>query len=376
MVNTGGPVARRYHDLTVHTPDSVRAGGHTLDWDNKPFPFKVYTDIPGLPLPREVDVLATPTLAAVAGEGPPPPTTLTLGALASLLYYAAGVTRQKSYPGGGQVLFRAAASTGALYQTEVYVVAGDVQDLLPGVYHFCPGDFTLRRLRDADARAVLAEAAADHARAVAAVARRGGRAARRAGPRGLRAGDARRGRALAARSRARGAARRRPDRRAARSRWPRGPRARRDDSAARLHAPLRADVDHAGRARRRALGGLAARARRRTRRAGRHLYERPCRGRAEPRHVPLSPRGPRAGAAGQGRLPAPGGVPHPRAGARRRRRGHAVLPLAPRSGPRGVRRARLAPGESRGGTRGRPCLPRGVCARLRRERAHVLRRGG
>jgi len=117
MVNTGGPVARRYHDLTVHTPDSVRAGGHTLDWDNKPFPFKVYTDIPGLPLPREVDVLATPTLAAVAGEGPPAPTTLTLGALASLLYYAAGVTRQKSYPGGGQVLFRAAASTGALYQT-------------------------------------------------------------------------------------------------------------------------------------------------------------------------------------------------------------------------------------------------------------------
>ena len=161
MVNTGGPVARRYHDLTVHTPDSVRAGGHTLDWDNKPFPFKVYTDIPGLPLPREVDVLATPTLAAVAGEGPPAPTTLTLGALASLLYYAAGVTRQKSYPGGGQVLFRAAASTGALYQTEVYVVAGDVPDLPPGVYHFCPGDFTLRRLRDDDARAVLAEAAAD-----------------------------------------------------------------------------------------------------------------------------------------------------------------------------------------------------------------------
>src|SRR6266550_4186192 len=139
MVPTG-PVARRYHDLTAHSPDSVRASGHTLDWDNKPFPFKVYTDIPGLPLPREVDVLATPTL----------------GALASLLYYTAGVTKQKAYPGGGEVLFRAAASTGALYQTEVYVIAGEVEGLAPGLYHFCPGDFMLRQLRDEDARGVLA----------------------------------------------------------------------------------------------------------------------------------------------------------------------------------------------------------------------------
>src|SRR2546425_1262468 len=160
MVPTG-PVARRYPDLTAPSPDSVRASGHELDWENKPFPFKVYTDIPGLHLPREIDVLATPALAAIAGEGAAPPAGLTLAALTSLLYYMAGVTKRKSYPGGGQVLFRAAASTGALYQTEVYVVAGDVQDLPPGVYHFCPGDFTLRRLRDDDARAVLAEAAAD-----------------------------------------------------------------------------------------------------------------------------------------------------------------------------------------------------------------------
>src|SRR5207248_9030546 len=99
MVNSG-PVARRYHDLTVHSPASVRASGHTLDWDNKPFPFKVYTDVAALPLPREIDVLATPTLAAVAGEGSASPATLTLGALASLLYYMAGVTKQKTYQGG------------------------------------------------------------------------------------------------------------------------------------------------------------------------------------------------------------------------------------------------------------------------------------
>jgi SagB-type dehydrogenase family enzyme len=155
-------VARRFHDETTHTPRSIRTGGHTLDWDNKPFPFKVYTDAPAVALPREIDVVATPTLAALAGPGPPA-ARLTLAALTAVLYYAAGVTKKQRYPGGGEVLFRAAASTGALYQTEVYLVAGDVEGLEPGLYHFCPGDFVLRRLRSGDVRAALAGAAAEPA---------------------------------------------------------------------------------------------------------------------------------------------------------------------------------------------------------------------
>ena len=153
-------MARRFHDATTHTPHSVRTSGHALDWDNKPFPFKIYTDAPTVELPREVDVLAVPTLPALAAPAPAA-ARLTLAALTSLCYYAAGVTKKKTYPGGGEVLFRAAASTGALYQTEVYVVAGDVEGLDPGLYHFCPGDFTLRGLRTGDVRAWLAEAAAD-----------------------------------------------------------------------------------------------------------------------------------------------------------------------------------------------------------------------
>jgi SagB-type dehydrogenase family enzyme len=151
-------VARRFHDETTHTPYSVRTSGHTLDWDNKPFPFKVYTDAPAVALPRDVDVLATPTLRALSTPVPPTPR-LGLGALTMLLYYTAGVTKKKAYPGGGEVLFRAAASTGALYQTEVYVVAGEVEGLAAGLYHFCPGDFMLRRLRDGDVRRAVAAAA-------------------------------------------------------------------------------------------------------------------------------------------------------------------------------------------------------------------------
>jgi SagB-type dehydrogenase family enzyme len=140
----------------------VRTSGHTLDWDNKPFPFKIYTDAPAIALPRDVDVIATPTLTALDAPAPTAPR-LTLAALTALLYYTAGVTKKKTYPGGGEVLFRAAASTGALYQTEVYVVAGDVESLDAGLYHFCPGDFTLRQLRRGDVRDALAEAAAEPA---------------------------------------------------------------------------------------------------------------------------------------------------------------------------------------------------------------------
>jgi SagB-type dehydrogenase family enzyme len=155
-----GENARRFHDVTTHTPDSVRRSGHFLDWDNKPFPFKVYTDAPSLELPREVETLSVPVLAAVSASAAET-TRLTLGTLTSLLYYTAGVTKKRTYPGGGEVLFRAAASTGALYQTEVYVIAGDVDGLAPGLYHFSPGDFRLRQLRADDVRGALASAAAD-----------------------------------------------------------------------------------------------------------------------------------------------------------------------------------------------------------------------
>jgi SagB-type dehydrogenase family enzyme len=159
-VNADVAVARRFHDTTAHSPASVRTSGHTLDWDIKPFPFKVYADAPAVPLPRAFDPVTADAVTSLAPAGEAH-ARLDLERLAALLYLTAGVTRKKTYPGGGEVLFRAAASTGALYQTEVYVAAGEVAGLPPGLYHFCPGDFTLRRLRERDVREALAHAAAD-----------------------------------------------------------------------------------------------------------------------------------------------------------------------------------------------------------------------
>jgi SagB-type dehydrogenase family enzyme len=156
-----GTTAREFHDRTAHSRASVRAGGHSLAWDVKPFPFKVYPGLPAFPLPRDFDSVPLDTLVALGGTIPPPAARLTLAAVAALLYFSAGVTKRKTYPGGAEVLFRAAPSTGALFQTEVYLAAGDVEGLGPGLYHFSPGDFALRTLREGDVRGALAEAAAE-----------------------------------------------------------------------------------------------------------------------------------------------------------------------------------------------------------------------
>ena len=65
----------------------------------------------------------------------------------------------KRYP-GGEIYFRAASCTGALYEIELYLVCGDLLDWNAGVYHFSPGDFALRCLRKGDFRGALVHATA------------------------------------------------------------------------------------------------------------------------------------------------------------------------------------------------------------------------
>ena len=142
----------------------MRRSGHTLDWETKPLPFKIYPALEARRLPTGLPVPAMDTFAALRPAEPiTRPAALDLDRLAAILFFSAGVMRVKTYPGGAQVHFRAAASTGALYQTEVYVVAGAVEGLAAGIYHFNPGDFSLRLLRAGDWRGALALAAADDA---------------------------------------------------------------------------------------------------------------------------------------------------------------------------------------------------------------------
>ena len=149
----------KYHDGTKHSLWSVQNEAHFLDFDNQPVPFKIYTGLEPIPLPREFPPSEVPALDAVSSPriGPGAACAPDLGTLASILHHSAGITRRRKYP-GGEMLFRAAACTGALYHIELYLVCGDLPGLPAGVYHFGAHDFALRRLREGDYRGNLARA--------------------------------------------------------------------------------------------------------------------------------------------------------------------------------------------------------------------------
>jgi SagB-type dehydrogenase family enzyme len=153
-----------YHNQTKHSPQSVRQNVHFLDWENRPLPFKIYPDLEPIPLPRDTPQTGVAALSAIAvSTVPERNVTPDLAALTSLLFFSAGITRRRQYP-GGEMLYRAAACTGALYEIELYLACGDLPDLAAGLYHFNPGDLSLRRLRDGDFRGVLlASAGGDRA---------------------------------------------------------------------------------------------------------------------------------------------------------------------------------------------------------------------
>src|SRR5438128_4696909 len=151
-------VAWKYHDGTKHSYWSIRNHAHFLDWANRPLPFKIYPKIEPLPLPRDVPQTGVAALSAISQRGLSSLTEKVPGLqdLARILYFSAGITKQRAYQ-GGEIYFRAAACTGALYEIELYIVSGDLPGLDAGVYHFNPADVSLRLLRRGNFRGNLAQ---------------------------------------------------------------------------------------------------------------------------------------------------------------------------------------------------------------------------
>ena len=124
-------------------------------------PFKIYSTLDVTRLPQEFPQTGVAALSAIAETVRPGATAIPdLQALAQILYFSAGITRTRKHP-GGEIYFRAASNTGALYEFELYVVCGDLPGLEAGVYHFSPAEFGLRLLRAGDHRGLLVAASAD-----------------------------------------------------------------------------------------------------------------------------------------------------------------------------------------------------------------------
>lgn len=77
--------------------------------------------------------------------------TLALADLAQLLWAAQGITDS-----GG---FRTAPSAGGLYPLELYVAAGNVEQLQAGIYHYLPHRHALEHTASDDRRPLLSQAA-------------------------------------------------------------------------------------------------------------------------------------------------------------------------------------------------------------------------
>jgi len=161
MTNRDLQAAWKYHDSTKHSYWSIRNNPHFLDWANRPLPFKIYPKLEPIPLSRDVPQTGVAALSAIS-ESPSASRADSIPSiqdLARILYFSAGITKQRKHP-GGEIYFRAAACTGALYEIELYVVTGDLPGLDAGVYHFNPADVSLRLLRKGDFRGNLARATA------------------------------------------------------------------------------------------------------------------------------------------------------------------------------------------------------------------------
>lgn len=156
-----GDLARRFNDATKL---------EYINLASKPPLYKTYPGLRAINLPDAAagGGPAMSTLAAIRGAsnddssgnsgGSAVP--LTAATLSTLLYHTGAVIRRRQLRDGA-VHYRAAASAGALYPTEMYVVCGDLDGRRAGVYHYNPLDATLSRLRNGDLRRWLAAAVGD-----------------------------------------------------------------------------------------------------------------------------------------------------------------------------------------------------------------------
>ncbi len=106
MSNIDLQAAWSYHNGTKHSHESIHADSHFLDWQNQPLPFKIYQSLEPLSLSHDLLSSGVPALSAVSAPSPAAssPALPTLSTLASLLYFSAGITKSKQYP-GGEILF-------------------------------------------------------------------------------------------------------------------------------------------------------------------------------------------------------------------------------------------------------------------------------
>ena len=126
----------RYHEISSDSRGSVFARAPGIEWGAAPPVFKPYPQAAHIPLAR--GGVGTRPLSEALRAAAPRSQPLRLAELGDILFLAAGVTARR----GGNAL-RAAPSSGALFSSELYVLARAVDGLPAGVYHYDPDQHRL-----------------------------------------------------------------------------------------------------------------------------------------------------------------------------------------------------------------------------------------
>ena len=131
------PIAR-YHAFSSASRASVFQRAPGVSWGNAPAAFKAYSDVPHIMLEKGGPGIWT--LGQLL-SGAAPAGRFALADLGRVLHLSSGITMRR----GGHAL-RAAPSSGALFPSELYLVARRVTGLAPGLYHYDPEQHRLQLL--------------------------------------------------------------------------------------------------------------------------------------------------------------------------------------------------------------------------------------
>jgi SagB-type dehydrogenase family enzyme len=144
----------RYHQQTSY--ERGKMAGHQLDWQNQPSVYKEYNGIDHIPLPDNMPSMPQDIYKVLkksdSTQGLP---RMDPEQLSVILRLTCTFTARASQ-GGDFFYYRSAASAGALYPTEIYIVTHGFKGLNNGLYHFGIHGHRLTPLRDGDLSGFIA----------------------------------------------------------------------------------------------------------------------------------------------------------------------------------------------------------------------------
>lgn len=163
MKNYEIEAAWQYHDGTKHPNGMLLNRAHAYHPANRPIPYKTYKDVTQIKLPLDKQPSEISALDGISISTKSEHVNIIpdINALSRILFFSGGITKTLRFPSLGEIEFRAASCTGALYHIEMYIICSDISGLEAGVYHFNPQNPSLTVLRKGDYRKILANATAN-----------------------------------------------------------------------------------------------------------------------------------------------------------------------------------------------------------------------